>query len=554
MHEDATKEGDGQEKRPEEKPSGNRTQARDLLKELLERLNPAALDSLHFEAPGTTSTPPAENASPSREERLEAIRRFALKPREIRDELDRYVISQDEAKKVLATAVCDHYNHVRRCLENPGVAKRDYPKANVLMMGPTGVGKTYLMRCIARLVGVPFVKADATKFSETGYVGYDAEDIVRDLVKAAGGDVELAQYGIVYLDEVDKLASRAGDGQKDVSGRGVQVNLLKLLEESDVRLVAQNDMMGQMKAMMSFQREGRLPPSTISTKFILFIVSGAFSKLDNLVLRRLGKGAIGFLSSREGEAAGGVAKATEQGEGRQEGALLRQVQTADLVEYGFEPEFVGRFPVRVALENLGENELEKILSTAENGLWEQYVETMEGYGIHLTAEPEALRQIAREAAGEHTGARGLQTVLERFFRDYKFELPGTGVAELHVTRQMLEHPREALQELLKANARETRRLACQEVAAFARRFQEQNGYLLEFSPEAEERLVEMAAQAGKSVRGFCEGHFRDFVYGLPLVEKTHPGIRRFPLDREAVENPGQALTQWIREGIGLESP
>ena len=179
---------------------------------------------------------------------------------------------------------------------------------------------------------------------------------------------------------------------------------------------------------------------------------------------------------------------------------------------------------------------------------------MEGYGIHLTAEPEALRQIAREAAGEHTGARGLQTVLERFFRDYKFELPGTGVAELHVTRQMLEHPREALQELLKANARETRRLACQEVAAFARRFQEQNGYLLEFSPEAEERLVEMAAQAGKSVRGFCEGHFRDFVYGLPLVEKTHPGIRRFPLDREAVENPGQALTQWIREGIGLESP
>ena len=187
------------------------------------------------------------------------------------------------------------------------------------------------MRCIARLIGVPFVKADATKFSETGYVGYDVEDIVRDLVKAANGDATLAQYGIVYIDEIDKLAGRAGDGQKDVSGRGVQVNLLKMLEDSDVRVIAQNDMMGQMQAMMDLQQRGKRPPSTISTKYILFIVSGAFDKLDELVRRRLGSTVIGFHYGDEGQGS------SESDEGAE---LLKHVQTGDLVKYGFEPEFV----------------------------------------------------------------------------------------------------------------------------------------------------------------------------------------------------------------------
>ncbi len=542
---------DGQERRPEEEQTEKSRSPRDPwkeLRELMDRLGGIPLGSIRMERSAAGEESGEEKKRASQASPLDVVRNFSLRPREIRDDLNRYVISQDEAKKVLATAVCDHYNHARRCLEDPEMARRDYPKSNVLMMGPTGVGKTYLMRCIARLVGVPFVKADATKFSETGYVGYDVEDIVRDLVKAADGNVELAQFGIVYIDEVDKLASRGGDGQKDVSGRGVQVNLLKLLEDSEVRLIAQNDMMGQMQAMMSFQRDGQRPPSTISTKFILFIVSGAFSKLDALVKRRLGNGSIGFLAAREGEETGEERRETST-LGSGDSALLQQVQTADLVNYGFEPEFVGRFPVRVALEELGESELERILTTAENGIWEQYVTAMEGYGIHLTTEPEALGEIARLAAAERTGARGLLTVLERLFRDFKFELPGTGVSELHLTRAMMEHPRQVLEELIQANAQKLRHLASPEVDAFVQRFQEKSGYALRFSPEAKERLGELAAQAGKSVGGFCEGHFRDFSYGLPLVEKNHPGCREFFLEREDVEDPGQALTRWIREGV-----
>ena len=374
----------------------------------------------------------------SKNDPLATIRSFAMTPREIRDYLNRYVISQGEAKKVLATAVCDHYNHVRRCLEHPEIASRDFAKSNVLMLGPTGVGKTYLMRCIAKLIGVPFVKADATKFSETGYVGYDVEDIIRDLVKAANNNLELAQYGIVYIDEIDKIASKTSEGQKDVSGRGVQTNLLKLLEESDVRLLAQNDMLGQMQAMMSFQRGGVVPPSTINTKYILFIVSGAFVHLDDIVRRRMGNSVIGFNADREAAARANGDEAT----------MLKYATTADLVKYGFEPEFIGRLPVRVSLDELAVDDLEKILTTAENGIWEQYQEVMAGYGIALSADHGALRKIAEEAAQEKTGARGLLTVLERLFRNFKFELPGRGITALHLTADMVEHPDAALAKLI----------------------------------------------------------------------------------------------------------
>jgi len=473
---------------------------------------------------------------------LELIRNFSFKPREIRDYLDRYVISQTEAKKVLATAVCDHYNHVRRALEDEAVMRRDYAKSNVLMLGPTGVGKTYLMRCIARLIGVPFVKADATKFSETGYVGYDVEDIIRDLVKAADGNTELAQFGIVYIDEIDKLASRAGDGQKDVSGRGVQVNLLKLLEESDVRLVAQNDMMGQMQAMMSMQR-GAHQPTVINTKFILFIVSGAFDKLDRIIKRRVSSSIIGFGGAPADPAAEQTLPATTP-----DGELLRHVQTGDLVSYGFEPEFVGRFPVRVVLDHLGVPELEKILTTAENGIWEQYVETMAGYDIDLTAEPAALANIAEAAAREKTGARGLLTVLERTFRDYKFELPGTGIKALHLTAEMIQNPAAALQKLLDEYADSANQLAHAEVDAFAERFRQQSGFALKFTPKATSRLVKLAFAAGKTVRGYCEEHFKDFEYGLKLVRRDNPQ-EPFEMDEEQVASPQTTLTQWIKDSF-----
>ncbi|MCB0387099.1 MAG: AAA family ATPase, partial [Bdellovibrionales bacterium] len=245
----------------------------------------------------TSPPPPSDDETREHDEVLKQIRAFNRKPKEIRDYLDRFVIRQDEAKKVLAVAICDHYNHVRQCIEKPKLAEKEYNKQNILLLGPTGVGKTYLMRNIAKLIGVPFVKADATKFSETGYVGNDVEDLVRDLYKLADQNAELAQYGIIYIDEIDKIAGSNATGGKDVSGRGVQINLLKLMEDADVNLFSPHDMMSQMQAMMDMSRGGKKQKRTLSTKNILFIVSGAFDKLAENVRKRLDKGQIGFASN-----------------------------------------------------------------------------------------------------------------------------------------------------------------------------------------------------------------------------------------------------------------
>src|SRR5579859_4702564 len=205
---------------------------------------------------------------------------FKKTPHEIKAYLDRFVIKQDEAKKVLSVALCDHYHHVRLALE--GKESPNYAKQNVILVGPTGVGKTFLIRNAADLIGVPFVKADATKFSETGYVGGDVEDMVRDLLRLADGDVTRAQYGIIYIDEIDKIAAANNSSGRDVSGRGVQTNLLKLMEETEVPARSPQDIAGQIQAMMDFTQRGRKPPATINTKHILFIVSGAFEGLEKI--------------------------------------------------------------------------------------------------------------------------------------------------------------------------------------------------------------------------------------------------------------------------------
>ena len=247
---------------------------------------------------------------------------FNLKPADIAKHLNRFVIGQREAKKVLSVALCDHFQHVRLTLE--GNAAPFYQKQNVLLLGPTGVGKTHLIRSAAELIGVPFVKADATKFSETGYVGGDVDDLVRDLVRRAGGDVTKAEHGIIYLDEVDKLATRGEGGGRDVSGRGVQTNLLKLMEDGDVPVVSPNDMTGQLQNAMSAMRgSGGNQPETINTRHILFIVSGAFSRMEKVAAKR-------------------------KSEGGKAETLHANLSTADLIAYGLEPEFVGRLPVRVA--------------------------------------------------------------------------------------------------------------------------------------------------------------------------------------------------------------
>src|SRR5258707_1126552 len=204
----------------------------------------------------------------------EQLFHFDYKPRDVKAYLDRFVIKQDEAKKVLSVALCDHYHHVRMAFE--GKDRANYAKQNVILIGPTGVGKTFLIRNAADLIGVPFVKADATKFSETGYVGGDVEEIVRELVRRAEGDVTRAQYGIIYIDEIDKIAAAPNLAGRDVSGRGVQTNLLKLMEETEVPARAPHDIAGQIQAMMELtQGRSRKQPATINTKHILFVVSGA---------------------------------------------------------------------------------------------------------------------------------------------------------------------------------------------------------------------------------------------------------------------------------------
>src|SRR5881392_4227908 len=227
---------------------------------------------------------------------------FDFLPRDIKAHLDRFVIKQEEAKKVLSIAVCDHYNHAKYLArlekEDPRRAEEtEYIKQNVILVGPTGVGKTYLIKHIAELIKVPFVKADATKFSETGYVGGDVEDLVRELVQKADDDVNRAQFGIIYIDEIDKIASAGNMVGRDVSGRGVQTTLLKLMEETEVPVRSMNDLQAQLQAAFEFQRRGKAKRETINTRHILFVVSGAFERLKQQVSRRIAKAQIGFSAS-----------------------------------------------------------------------------------------------------------------------------------------------------------------------------------------------------------------------------------------------------------------
>jgi ATP-dependent Clp protease ATP-binding subunit ClpX len=471
-------------------------------------------------------------------ETVKRIREFNLKPREIRDYLDRFVIQQAEAKKVLSVAICDHYNHVRQCLETPELKERDYAKQNILLLGPTGVGKTYLMRCIARLIGVPFVKADATKFSETGYVGGDVEDLVRDLVKAANGDVELAQYGIIYIDEIDKIAtsSNAGSGGRDVSGRGVQINLLKLMEETDVNLQSQTDIAAQMQAMLDFQRSGKPRRRTINTRHILFIVSGAFDKLADQVKRRVVSGHIGF----------GSALVPENQRLENDSDYLRFAQSRDIIDYGMEPEFVGRLPVRVACQALTAPDLEKILLTSEGSILAQYRADFAGYGIDFDITSEAVHEVAKRAHGENTGARGLMTVLERVFRDFKFELPSTGVKNFSVDAHTVAQPTQQLQSLLRENAERQRDILRADVTAFAERFKRDHGFELVFDESAISELIEESIQLDKTIRALCEEKFKNFHHGLKLLAREGESPR-YPITRDVIQNPDKTISRWVVE-------
>ena len=471
---------------------------------------------------------------------LDAIRSFDRKPKEVRDYLDRFVIKQEQAKRVLSVAVCDHYNHVRRCMQDSRAQSAEYMKPNVLLLGPTGVGKTYLMRNVAKLIGVPFVKADATKFSETGYVGNDVDDLVRDLVKQADGNVELAQYGIIYVDEIDKIAAEGTRGGRDVSGRGVQINLLKLMEETEVNLHSAQDMMGQMKAFMEMQRGGKPRKATISTKNILFIVSGAFDQLAENVRKRLDLNRIGFGSSEEQEL-------SESGIN-----FLNKAETQDFIKYGFEPEFVGRLPVRVACDELTKDDLADILLSSEGNALDQYRKDFEGYGIKFEIAHPAILEVAKLAAKEKTGARGLVTILERIFRDFKFELPSTSIRKFSVDADTVKHPSASLQELIEDNQDLLDENMLEDVDRFVDAFKREHGLELRFRKAAKVAVVKEATAENRSVLALCEKKFKDFEHGLKIISQR-TGKHSFVLDKKAIDDPDKELSRWVVESFSSTS-
>ena len=357
---------------------------------------------------------------------------FDLKPEELIAYLDQYVIKQDLAKQILSTKVCTHFNRIKYQKSTEG-DDLDIPggiKNNVLMLGPTGVGKTYIIKLIANKLGVPFVKGDATKFSETGYVGGDVEDLVRDLVRESDNDIELAEYGIIYIDEIDKIASSGNLIGADVSRTGVQRALLKPMEETDVEMKVPHDPISMIQEVEQFRKTGKREKRSISTKNILFIMSGAFAGLDDIIKKRTSTQKIGF---------GSRSKASQS-----KSDLIMQVKAEDLINYGFESEFVGRLPVKAVFERLKEEDLLKILQTPNNPVLLNKKLDFATYGIGIKFSNDALELLAKNAYEENTGARGLVSVIEQVLIPFETKLPSTNIKRFPVTVSVIKNSERTL--------------------------------------------------------------------------------------------------------------
>jgi endopeptidase Clp ATP-binding regulatory subunit ClpX len=570
---------------------------KELEKELNEYLGKKYGDRIRLVVPMLFPKPQTEEVSKEEKDLGEGKKKihFDLKPEELEAFLNDYIIRQDDAKEILATKICTHFNRIKFTEMTKGRNRYEgvgHIKNNILMVGPTGVGKTYLIKLIAKKIGVPFVKGDATKFSETGYVGGDVEDLVRDLVYETNGDIDLAQYGIIYVDEIDKIASSNNLIGPDVSRTGVQRALLKPMEDTEVDLKVPHDPIAQLEAIEHYRKTGKREKRTINTKNILFIMSGAFNGLEDFIKRRLNREGIGFGAE--------VRSKDERAE------YLKQVKAEDLIAFGFESEFIGRLPVTTVFEKLEVDDLYAILKNPNNPIILGKKKDFKSYGIDIQFEDGTLYELAMKAYEEKIGARGLVSAVEKVLIKFEKRLPSTDIQKFVVTREVVENPERELARLLKDPSdpemlekfeallshekmvlkesilsregefkkrygmvfREGRidlivnrmiekghdvNTVSEEVVEiqrqveeFERDFERRTGIDLQFSEEAINRITEIILNEDGKGTALFSRLSKDFEYGFELIrDKT--GQRDFIVTRETVDDPEGYLNRMIRE-------